>query len=55
MLAIATAALIVLATTASSEPSYTRRVYGSEYKKYDGGHEGYKMSDYRHYAEDDYR
>merc|ERR1712117_299072 len=49
MLAIATAALIVLATTASSEPSYTRRVYGSEYKKYDGGHEGYKMSDYRHH------
>merc|ERR1712154_250586 len=32
MLAIATAALIALATTASSEPSYTRRVYGSEYK-----------------------
>merc|ERR1712117_97472 len=58
MLAIATAALIVLATTASSEP-YEHRVHGSVYK-YDSGHEAYKMRDYepsyeRHYAEADYR
>merc|ERR1712117_513644 len=59
MLAIATAALIVLATTASSEP-YEHRVHGSEYNKYDSGHEAYKMRDYepsyeRRYAEADYR
>merc|ERR1712117_798296 len=58
MLAIATAALIVLATTASSEP-YEHRVHGSVYK-YDSSHEAYKMRDYepsyeRHYAEADYR
>jgi len=60
MFAIATAALIVLATTAeaatkynyggrgSYKPSYEHRVYGSEYKKYDHGHEAYAMRDYSH-------
>ena len=30
----------------SHEPSYKHRVDGSELKKYDSGHEAYKMSDY---------
>jgi len=69
MLAIATAALIVLSATAqaatkynyghrgSYEPSYEHRVYGREYK-YDNGHEAYKTNDYsyeRHYDDQDYK
>ena len=32
----------------SYEPFYKQRVYGSEVKKYDSGHEAYKTRDY-HY------
>lgn len=65
MLATAIAALLVLATTAHAASKYNygdRSSYAPSYKKYDSGHETYKMSAYSHepsyeshYAEDDYR
>jgi len=62
MLVTASAALLVLATTAQAASKYNFGGHGSYVKKYDSGHEAYKMSAYSHepsyeshYAEDDYR